>query len=150
MWIVHLSFPCGGIVQSFSVSLTVVRPLPEHLDLQLVIVVMRGGDLQAQVARGGRVKWGFGVRRRGGVGEVRGSRGGGWEGRRGGKWWWRRGRGKLIGEVFTCGGEERGQLPFQSWTDLKLCLWTENKQGSKRYKRSEITRLVSCKFSESS
>lgn len=56
-------------------QLTVVRPLPEHLDLQLVIVVMRGSNLQAQVARGDRVKRGFMVRQTGGEGEVRGRRG---------------------------------------------------------------------------
>lgn len=54
-----------------------VRPPPEYLDLQLVVVVMRGSDLQAQVARGDRVMGGFRVRQRGGVGEVRGRRGGG-------------------------------------------------------------------------
>lgn len=61
-----------------------VRQFPEHLDLQLVVMVMRGSDLQAQVARGDRVKGGFRVRQKGGVGQVRGRGGGGerWSGRR--------------------------------------------------------------------
>lgn len=54
-----------------------VRPLPEHLDLQLVIVVMWGSHLQSQVARGDGRKGGFRVRQRGGVGEIRGGRRGG-------------------------------------------------------------------------
>lgn len=61
--------------QWFQNELTMVRPLPEHLDLQLVVVVVRGSDLQAQVARGDRVKGGFRLRQRGR--EVRGRRGGG-------------------------------------------------------------------------
>lgn len=49
----------------------VVRPLPEHLHLQLVVMVMRGSDLQPQVSRGDGVHGGFRVRHRGGDGEVR-------------------------------------------------------------------------------
>ncbi len=82
-------------------KLTVVWPLPEHLDLQLVVVVVRSGSLQTQLASGDRVKGGFRVRQRGGLGEVRGSRGGRWEGRRGGKRWWRWGWRELIGKVFA-------------------------------------------------
>lgn len=60
-------------------ELTVVRPLPEHLDLQLVVMVMRGSDLQAKVVRGDRVWGGFRMRMRmrGGEGEFRGGGGGG-------------------------------------------------------------------------
>lgn len=54
-----------------------VRQLPEHLDLELVLVIMRGSNLQAQVARGDRVKGGFRVGQKGGMGEVRRRWGGG-------------------------------------------------------------------------
>lgn len=54
---------------------TMVGQFPEHLDLQLVLMVMRGSDLEAQVARGDRVKGGFRVRQKGRVGQVRGRRG---------------------------------------------------------------------------
>lgn len=56
-------------------QLTVVGQFPEHLDLQLVLMVMRGSDLEAQVARGDRVKGGFRVRQKGRVGQVGGRRG---------------------------------------------------------------------------
>lgn len=62
-----------------------VRQLPEHLDLQLVLMIMRGSNLQAQVARDDRVNRGFRVRQKGGMGEVRRRTGGGCEGRRGGE-----------------------------------------------------------------
>lgn len=52
-----------------------VGQFPEHLDLQLVLMVMRGSDLEAQVARGDRVKGGLRVRQKGRVGQVRGRRG---------------------------------------------------------------------------
>lgn len=55
--------------------LTVVGQFPEHLDLQLVLMVMRGSDLEAQVARGDRVEGGLRVRQKGGMGQVGGRRG---------------------------------------------------------------------------
>jgi len=51
-----------------------VRPLPEHLHLQLVVMVMRGSNLQPQVFRGDRVQGRFSVRQRGSDSEVRGGR----------------------------------------------------------------------------
>lgn len=56
-------------------QLTVVGQFPEHLDLQLVLMVMRGSDLEAQVARGDRVQGGFRVRQKGRVGQFGGRRG---------------------------------------------------------------------------
>lgn len=73
-----------------------LRHLPVHFHLELVLVVMRGGHLQAQVAGG------FGPRDGVGVRSVGGGRG------RGGE---RRGRRELVGEVFfplCCGVEGVG------------------------------------------
>lgn len=52
-------------------ALTVLAPFPEHLDLQLIVMVMRGCDLQAQVTSCGGVQGGVRVRQGGGEGEVR-------------------------------------------------------------------------------
>lgn len=52
-----------------------VGQFPEHLDLQLVPMVMRGSDLEAQVARGDGVKGRFRVRHKGRVRQVGGRRG---------------------------------------------------------------------------
>ena len=73
-------------------TLTWVKPLPEHLDLQLAVVEVRGSGLQTQVAGGD----GWGRPRGGGDGWVSGGGGGGGrrvEGGRGGKR-------ELVGEVF--------------------------------------------------
>lgn len=49
-------------------------PFPEHLHLELVVMVMRGSDLQPQVSKGDGVQRDFRVRQRGGNREVRGRR----------------------------------------------------------------------------
>lgn len=79
-----------------------LRHLPVHFHLELVLVVMRGGHLQAQVAVSHGVDGGFGPRDGVGARPV----GGGGRGR-GGE---RRGRGELVGEVFfpLCCGVEGG------------------------------------------
>lgn len=80
-------------------QLTVLRHLPVHFHLQLVVVVMRGSHLQAQVARGHGTGGGFGPRH--GVGTRPVGRGG-----RGGR------GGELVGEVFLplgCGVGEQNK-----------------------------------------
>lgn len=86
-------------------QLTMLRPLPEHLHLELVVMVMRGGDLQPQVSKGDGAQRGFRVRERGGKREVRGRRRERRERkrRRKGGWRWRGRRGELIGEIITFG-----------------------------------------------
>lgn len=85
--------------------LTMLRPLPEHLHLELVVMVMRGGDLQPQVFKGNGAQRGFGVRERGGNREVRGRRRERRDQKRRGKGGWRgrRRRGELIGEIVAFG-----------------------------------------------
>ena len=97
LWRVH----AGNTTAVAMETLTWVKPLPEHLDLQLAVVEVRGGGLQTQVTRGDDRGVG-GTRPRGGGGgdgEVSGGGGrGGVEGGRGGKR-------ELVGEVF--GGVRR-------------------------------------------